>query len=373
MRLLILLMLLVILIPMFFAMAGMPAQANRDTPESSSASVQFEAAACAQLPDPERRLCDYGPLFNGAGQQSRVDARLLAAVAFVESGFATDVINCNRTSEDDARGLMQFMPATAQERGVDPCDPSSAIFGAAAYLRELHDSLGSLATRSGSRTGTRSTSLDQRRWELALAGYNGGPQAVRNAGGIPQGGETERYVPQVMGKWEQYRSLFPTAGGIAGCPVAAPSGSTAPIRDARLTGATRAMANAVISCFGRGGEHIGCYDARRGNGGKYEHPRGRACDFMITGYRETAEGDDRARGQAMAEWVVDHADELNVLYVIWYRRIWTAGEDAAGIPWGQWDRYNGPNPHTDHVHVSVKLLPGDPSWAQCRPGISCTE
>ncbi|HEY9416104.1 MAG TPA: hypothetical protein VIQ30_15190 [Pseudonocardia sp.] len=40
-----------------------------------------------------------------------------------------------------------------------------------------------------------------------------------------------------------------------------------------------------------------------------------------------------------------------VAYVIWNRRIASATDD--GQPW-DWEPYDGPNPHTSHVHISIK-------------------
>jgi len=40
-----------------------------------------------------------------------------------------------------------------------------------------------------------------------------------------------------------------------------------------------------------------------------------------------------------------------VAYVIWDHRIASATED--GTPWN-WEPYNGTNPHTGHVHISIK-------------------
>lgn len=321
----------------FFAFAGAPPSGRDDIADLSGTAVEFDPVACAEMPEPENRVCDFGPMFNLAGREHEMDPRLLAAVAFAESGFAADVIDCTRSSEDGAMGLMQFMPGTAAERGVDPCDPADAIFGAAEYLKEMYDELDD--------------------WELAVAGYNAGPQAVRDVGGIPQNGETELYVPKVMDKWDEYKRLFP--GAVGGCPQANPSGSTEPIDQAHITQATRELANAVIACFGRDGDAIGCFAQRPGD--KFEHPRGRACDFMI---------DDRSRGDAMAAWVQANHEELNVLYVIWWRRIWDPS--MGDIPWEEWEPYNGASPHTDHVHVSVKLMPGDPAWAEC-PHSKCSE
>jgi hypothetical protein len=83
-----------------------------------------------------------------------------------------------------------------------------------------------------------------------------------------------------------------------------------------------------------------------------EHPRGRACDWMTTSGGE-ATGAQKARGDALAAWTVANADRLGIMYVIWYRMIWT--DDGRG-----WHAYNNPfggnDPsgwHTNHVHVSV--------------------
>jgi hypothetical protein len=65
-----------------------------------------------------------------------------------------------------------------------------------------------------------------------------------------------------------------------------------------------------------------------------DHPKGRAGDFMASG----------ALGQSIANDFVANAGSRGVSYVIWNRQIWTPGRG--------WHSYSGPNPHTDHVHVS---------------------
>jgi hypothetical protein len=82
-----------------------------------------------------------------------------------------------------------------------------------------------------------------------------------------------------------------------------------------------------------------------------EHPKGRACDFMMTSGGE-ATGGEKARGDAMAAWAVANADRLGIMYVIWFRMIWTPDQG--------WHAYNNPyggdDPsgwHTNHVHISV--------------------
>ena len=91
----------------------------------------------------------------------------------------------------------------------------------------------------------------------------------------------------------------------------------------------------------------GCF--RRSNHG--EHPKGRACDWMMTSGGE-AHGAQKAKGDAMATWAVANADNLGIMYVIWYRKIWTRDEGwhAYNNPWG------GDDPsgwHTNHVHISM--------------------
>lgn len=118
----------------------------------------------------------FRALFERAGAAHNVDPGLLAAVAKNESGF-----NPSAVSPVGAQGLMQFMPATAAQFGVDPFNPESAVDGAARYLRQLMDDFGSV--------------------ELALAGYNAGPGNVRKHGGIPPFKETQAYVNKVLDTW----------------------------------------------------------------------------------------------------------------------------------------------------------------------------
>lgn len=131
----------------------------------------------------------YAEEFNATADLG-IDPRLVAAMAKIESWhFDQDVIECREDSPAGARGIMQFMPATAAERGIDPCNPRQAIRGAAEWLVALKGQFGS--------------------WDLAVAAYNAGPGAVANAGGIPVNGETEVYVPRVMDQWEAYKREFP--------------------------------------------------------------------------------------------------------------------------------------------------------------------
>jgi cell wall-associated NlpC family hydrolase len=115
----------------------------------------------------------YASLFNQAAAKHGVSARLLAAVATVESGFDPRAV-----SPAGAQGLMQLMPATAAGLGVNAFDPAQAVDGAARILAGNLREFGSLP--------------------LALAAYNAGGGAVRQHGGIPPFAETQAYVPKVQ-------------------------------------------------------------------------------------------------------------------------------------------------------------------------------
>ncbi|MEU2348230.1 NlpC/P60 family protein [Modestobacter sp. NPDC049651] len=119
----------------------------------------------------------YADLFTQAGAKHGISAALLAGVAKTESGF-----NSSAVSSAGARGLMQFMPATAAGLGVDTSDPASSIDGAARYLSSLVGRFGST--------------------DLALAAYNAGPGTVERTGGVPAA--AQGYVQKVLTAAEAY-------------------------------------------------------------------------------------------------------------------------------------------------------------------------
>lgn len=87
--------------------------------------------------------------------------------------------------------------------------------------------------------------------------------------------------------------------------------------------------------------------------GRSDHPRGLAVDFMIENYRSPA---GNALGWQLAEWTRTHADELQVKYIIWDMKYWSASQRDRG--WVPYTRY-GSNPddnlaHRNHVHVSYR-------------------
>jgi cell wall-associated NlpC family hydrolase len=150
------------------APTGPPAALDSGAPVGVAPAVARSAPLGSELP--------YRDLFEASGRRWDVDPALLAAVARAESGFDPEAV-----SPVGAQGLMQFMPQTAAEMGVDPWNPASAIDGAARYLRQSLDRFGSV--------------------EEAIASYNAGPGAVARHGGIPPYPETQNYVRTVLEAW----------------------------------------------------------------------------------------------------------------------------------------------------------------------------
>lgn len=121
-----------------------------------------------------------------------LDPKLVEAVAWRESRFRIDA-----RSDKGAIGVMQLMPGTARDLGVDPHDPAQNIRGGALYLRQM------MSTFRG----------DVR---LALAAYNAGPGAVRKHGGVPPYAETQAYVTSILGR-------MATMGAATGASLAVPA------------------------------------------------------------------------------------------------------------------------------------------------------
>ncbi len=120
-------------------------------------------------------------------------ARDSASVAGLDEDWVCAIIACESDwnprarSSKGAQGLMQLMPATAEELGVrDPWNPRENIEGGVRYLRQLLDRFGNDRT-------------------LAAAAYNAGPGAVERYGGVPPFPETRTYVERIEARMEERR------------------------------------------------------------------------------------------------------------------------------------------------------------------------
>ena len=123
-----------------------------------------------------------------ASSEYQVDPILITAVMEAESGF-----NFQSTSSVGAIGLMQLMPETANSIGVNPYNPLENVLGGAIYLRnqlERFADYGKYAVTD------------------AVAAYNAGPQAVINAGGVPNYAETRQYVVNVANNYQKLLQMM---------------------------------------------------------------------------------------------------------------------------------------------------------------------
>lgn len=117
---------------------------------------------------------EYRDEVRAAAEVHGVDEALVRAIMHAESWF-----NPAAVSHAGAQGLMQLMPATQARFGVaDPFDPLDNISAGVAYLAELLNEF-------------------DNDWELAVAAYNAGENAVRRYAGIPPFEETREYVRRI--------------------------------------------------------------------------------------------------------------------------------------------------------------------------------
>ena len=143
----------------------------------------------------QERLPPYQYMFEDAGQETGLDWRLLAAVAYQESHWVT-----NAVSPTGVRGIMMITGKTAGQLGVrNRLDARESISGGARYLKMLKDKIPADIP-------------DPDRTWMALASYNVGFGHLEDARKITesQGGdpnkwlEVKKYLPLLSkSKWHK--------------------------------------------------------------------------------------------------------------------------------------------------------------------------
>lgn len=151
-----------------------------DPPRTAPPLQIHPATPTADTPTKE----EMHQMLSHAGDVHNIDADLLASVVRAESGGRTKAV-----SRTGAQGLMQLMPNTASEMGVeDSFRAEQNIAGGTAYLDEL-------LTRYHNNIA------------LALAAYNAGPAAVDKYHGIPPYRETRMYVARVIREFNRRKQM----------------------------------------------------------------------------------------------------------------------------------------------------------------------
>lgn len=183
---------------------------GEDQPDASGDDTDAEAAGedaeedLVEAETPPLSHEEMCQVLHAAAQDHELPVALFTRLIWQESRFRPRVV-----SPVGARGIAQFMPGTAAERGLeDPFDPMQALPASAGFLRELVDRFGNFG--------------------LAAAAYNGGPRRVSEwlagKGGLPR--ETREYVVHITGQpaehWAEaatYAEPLPEAIEVEDCRV----------------------------------------------------------------------------------------------------------------------------------------------------------
>jgi len=129
-----------------------------------------------------RTQVPYGSIIYREAVKNDLSPELLAAMVEAESDFRPRLI-----SEKDARGLMQIIPSTGSDLGVDNLfDPQQNVAAGAKYMRYLLDRFN-----------------DPR---IAIAAYNAGEGNIEKFGGVPPFPETLNYLRRVNIRRNEYRA-----------------------------------------------------------------------------------------------------------------------------------------------------------------------
>jgi hypothetical protein len=155
------------------AQAGATPSAAVDVPASQPAATDAAEPPTAQSATAD----DICRTLETAAAENALPVEFFARVIWQESRF-----NARAVSRKGAEGIAQFMPRTADWRGLaDPFNPIAAIKNSASYLRDLRDRFGNLG--------------------LAAAGYNAGPARVSAwlTGKRTLPSETRNYVAIITG------------------------------------------------------------------------------------------------------------------------------------------------------------------------------
>ncbi len=117
------------------------------------------------------RISQYDPLIKTYSNMNDLEPNLVRAIIYVESAG-----DRNAVSTEGAEGLMQLMPGTASDIGVsNSFVPAQNIYGGTRYLSTLLKRF--------------------KRVDLALWGYNAGPESVKRKR-LPL--QTKLYIPNVL-------------------------------------------------------------------------------------------------------------------------------------------------------------------------------
>jgi len=175
-----------------------------------------------------KQISNYDDIIKTQAEKIDWDWRLLASQIYQESKF-----NPNAKSWAGAVGLMQMMPATAEDLEIkNPTDPAQSLMGGTSYLKQIYDKFENIPNRVDRQKFTmasyncgyghildaqrlaRKNDLDPEVWDnnveemllkLRLPKYYNKP-FIRY--GYVRGTEPVKYVNEIFERYEHYKKFF---------------------------------------------------------------------------------------------------------------------------------------------------------------------
>ena len=159
--------------------ASVPTPVRRSRPPRKTGR---KSSVIADRGTVKERAARYATFIEQASEKYDIPESFIRAVIRTESAFRFDVV-----SSKGAQGLMQLMPGTARQMGVnDSFDPQQNIMGGTRLLRVLANKYDGDMVK-------------------VLSAYHAGAGNVAKKGGIPFGA-TEGYVRAVLDHYYRYKS-----------------------------------------------------------------------------------------------------------------------------------------------------------------------
>jgi hypothetical protein len=153
---------------LYAILSKLPSKAREMMPQSFASERAKTTAPVESAPAPvaKRGGHKYEDVVIQEANRQGVDPRLAVHVLYKETGNLKDPENAR--SKAGALGVMQLMPGTAKELGVNPLDPMENIQGGISYLKKMY--------------------AKYQDPSLAAAAYNAGPgrvdRALKSEGGL---------------------------------------------------------------------------------------------------------------------------------------------------------------------------------------------
>jgi hypothetical protein len=299
---------------------------------SKSLTQQLDAASRGYLDAKDQLAASKKRQADLAVRLAQIDAQMAPRQAAVDQ-VVRESYQAGRLGP-----LSALLTATSAAGFLDRAEMLQTV--AARQQEAVRDLTTARATQSQAKAAIDATVRDQQKQVAVMAGRKAQAEAAlrtANAGqDDPQPGDGGGSARATSVKRLADGSLPPE-----GCTVNDPTtdGCITPRMLHALQQAKAAGFTHYVACF------------RHQDSG--EHPKGRACDFAADkgGFGGVATGASKDYGNRLAAYFLNNSDELGVLYVIWFKRIW--------LPSSGWKAYtkgsgDPSSEHENHVHLSVR-------------------